>query len=203
MKRSVFRPAPLDGLEMRLVPSAMGAKAPAIVSASASTVPPAHPTPTPEAARYEVRWMGNMINHHGMAIRMAKLAVENSANPEVVSLARGIIRAQAREIGRMQTWLKAGYGIRGAGPRMMPEDMQMLQELGSLRGAAFDRAFLAGMIEHHRAAVEDANDLLANGFHRGLMRLGGSIIATQTREIGTMQSLLGRSVGEAMAARRM
>jgi uncharacterized protein (DUF305 family) len=169
----------------------------------ASTVPPSHPTPTPEAARFEVRWMRGMISHHGMAIEMARLAVRNSDNPEVLSLARGIIRAQAREIGQMQTWLKAGYGVRGVRPRMTPDDMQMVEELGSLRGPAFDRVFLADMIEHHRAAVEDANDLLARGFHRGLRQLGRNIIATQTQEIGTMQSLLGRSGREAMDRHQM
>ena len=203
MRRHPFRPGPLDGLEVRVVPSGMTTKPPALVSAMASTVPPTHPTPTPEAARFEVRWMRNMISHHGMAVRMARLAVSNSENPEVASLARGIIRAQTREIGQMQTWLKAGYGLRGVRPLMAPDDMQMLEELGSLRGAAFDRAFLSDMIEHHRAAIDDAKDLLENGFHRGLRQLGRNIIATQTQEIGTMQSLLGRSGGGGVAARPM
>lgn len=199
MKSNVFRPAPLDGLEVRLVPSGMAAGMPAPVSAMSSVIPTSHPKPTPEAARFEVRWMKAMVSHHGMAIEMARLAVQNSDNPEVVTLARGIIRAQTREIGQMQTWLKAGYGIRGVRPRMTPDDMQMLAGLGSLRGAAFDRAFVADMIEHHRAAVGDANELLARGFHRALRQLGKNIIRTQTAEIGTMQTLLAQSGGVAMA----
>jgi uncharacterized protein (DUF305 family) len=202
MKRNVFHPSPLDGLEVRLVPSGAAASVPALVSARSSVIPPSHPKPSAEAARFEVRWMKAMISRHGMAIEMARLAVRNSDNPEVVSLARGIIRAQTREIGRMQTWLKAGYGIRGVRPRMTPDDMQMLEELGSLRGAAFDRAFLGEMIEHHRAAVGDAQELLAQGFHRALRQLGENIITTQTAEIGTMQTLLARSGGVAMAGLR-
>ena len=201
MKGNAFRPRPLVGLEARLVLTGMTAGVPALVSAAGSVVPPSHPTPTPEAARFETRWMLGMISHHGMAIEMAKLAVRDSANPEVVSLARGIIRAQTREIGQMQTWLKAGYGIRGARPRMTPDDVQMLAELGALRGTDFDRAFLTDMVEHHRAAVDDATELLARGFHRGLRQLGQNIIRTQTAEIATMQSLLGSTGGGAMSGR--
>ena len=199
MQRNKFRPASPDGLEARLALSGMAEGVPALVSATASIVPPSHPKPTPQAARFETRWMREMIGHHGMAIEMARLAVRNSDDPEVVRLGRGIIRAQTREIGQMQTWLRAGYGIRGVRPQMMPDDMQMLEELGSLRGVAFDRAFLTDMIGHHRAAVDDANDLLTRGFHRALRQLGRNIVATQTQEIGTMQSLLGQSGGDAMA----
>lgn len=199
MQRYKFRPTSPDGLEARLALSGMAEGVPALVSATASTVPRSHPKPTPQAARFETRWMRGMIGHHGMAIEMARLAVRNSDDPEVVRLGRGIIRAQTREIGQMQTWLRAGYGIRGVRPQMTPDDMQMLEELGSLRGVAFDRAFLTDMIGHHRAAVADANDLLTRGFHRALRQLGRNIVATQTQEIETMQSLLGQSGGDAMA----
>lgn len=199
MQRNKFRPASLDGLEARLALSGMAEGVPALVSATASIVPPSHPKPTPQAARFETRWMRGMIGHHGMAIEMAKLAVRNSGDPDVVGLARGIIRAQTREIVQMQTWLKAGYGVRGVRPQMTPDDMRMLEELGSLRGVTFDRAFLNDMIGHHRAAVDDANELLGQGFHRALRQLGRNIVATQTQEIGTMQSLLGQSGGDAIA----
>jgi uncharacterized protein (DUF305 family) len=194
-KTCAFRPDSIDSLESRLVLSRAGLAGPAQVSVLSSTVPPSHPKPTPEAARFEIRWMREMVNHHGMAIRMARLALQNSEDPGVRDLARGIIRAQIREIGQMQTWLSAGYGLRGVRPRMTADDMQMLDELGSLRGASFDRAFLGEMIGHHQQAIEDAEDLLANGFHAGLRRLGNNIITTQSAEIGRMQAMLGQTVG--------
>ncbi len=197
-KKNAYRPTSLDALESRVVPSGVAARTPAQVAALSGVAPAGHPRPSPEAARFEVRWMRGMIDHHGMAIRMARLALANSTNPEVTGLARGIIRAQTREIGQMQTWLSAGYGIRGVRPRMTPEGMQMLTELGALRGGASDRAFLAEMIGHHRQAVRDAEDLLAGAFHRGLRRLGTNIIATQAAEIRQMQTMLGMAVNDGM-----
>ena len=38
-----------------------------------------------------------------------------------------------------------------------------LQSLEAAKGAAFDRAFLRGMIRHHRGAVTMVNDLYAAG----------------------------------------
>lgn len=195
-KKNAFRPTSLDALESRVVPSGVAARGPAQVAALSGVASPGHPRPSPEAARFEVRWMRGMIDHHGMAIRMARLALANSTDPEVVGLARGIIRAQTREIGQMRTWLSAGYGIRGVRPRITPDDMQMLAELGALRDSAFDRAFLGEMIGHHQQAVRDAEDLLAGAFHRRLRRLGTNIITTQTAEIQQMQTMLGMVVND-------
>lgn len=204
MKKHAFRPTSLDGLEPRLVMSAAAARVPAAV-----VTPPAEPgsvvhglsrpTGNRETSRFETNWMRGMIGHHGMAIQMARLALTNSSSPEVLSLARGIIRAQTREIRQMQGWLSGWYGVRGVRPRMTADDMHMLHELGSLRGAEFDRAFLTEMIGHHQQAVRDAEELLMNAVHRPLRRLGTNIIATQTAEIAEMQSLLGHAGGDPVA----
>ncbi|HLP43730.1 MAG TPA: DUF305 domain-containing protein, partial [Candidatus Nanoarchaeia archaeon] len=45
-----------------------------------------------------------MIPHHEGAIEMAKLALEKSKRPEILSLANGIIDAQQSEITNMQKW---------------------------------------------------------------------------------------------------
>lgn len=191
----VFRTEFLHPLEGRLALSGLGLAPQAHVAPLSSVVPPTHPKPTPEAARFESRWMRGMITHHGMAISMATLAIKNSDDAEVRDLASGIIRAQKREIGQMQNWLSSGYNIRGVRPRLTSDDMQMLSELRSLRGPNFDRAFLTQMVEHHEMAVQDANDLLKNAFHKGLRQLGQNIIRTQTAEIATMQTMLGRLKG--------
>jgi uncharacterized protein (DUF305 family) len=191
-KKNAVRPTSLDPLESRLVLSDVVARVPVQVAALSGAVPLSHPRPSPEAAQFEIRWMRGMIDHHGMAIRMARLALRNSADPEVLSLAHGIIRAQNLQIAQMQTWLSAGYGIRGVRPRMTPDDMQMLDELGALRGVEFDLSFLRQMIEHHEAAVEDADELLGRAFHARLRRLGTNIITTQAAEIQAMRAMLER-----------
>lgn len=198
MKKYAFRPDSLDGLESRLVLSSVSAGVPTEVRTLRE--PPgsvvqalSRPAPNREASRFEVGWMREMVGHHGMAIRMARLALVNSENAEVGSLARGIVRAQTREIGQLQAWLAGGYGVRGVRPTATADDREMLRGLRGQTGMAFDRAFLSMMIEHHQAAVEDANELLDRGFHPRLLQLGRDIIATQTQEIGQMRRLLAES----------
>src|SRR3989344_6924824 len=51
-----------------------------------------------------------MIPHHEGAIAMAKLALERSKRPEMLSLADGIIEAQTREINNMNAWYGQWFG---------------------------------------------------------------------------------------------
>lgn len=195
-----FEPGAWDALEGRLTLSGQANTlmfaphvARAVMVGVASTAAPA-----PRVARFEARWMRAMITHHGMAIRMAQLALENSENPAVHDLAERIISAQTREIGQMRRWLSAWYRVEGVRPRRTGPDREMLRELGSLRGEAFDRAFLGEMMGHHQAAIDDANQLLTRAFHAPLRQLGTNIITTQTAEIGKMQAMLGGSGGMAL-----
>src|SRR3989344_3008284 len=51
-----------------------------------------------------------MIPHHEGAIQMAKVALERSKRPEIISLANGIIEAQEKENRDMRSWYELWYG---------------------------------------------------------------------------------------------
>ena len=53
-----------------------------------------------------------------------------------------------------------------------------------------DHAFVAGMLPHHRGAVDMARVEIAYGHDPRLRQLARSIIAAQEREIGIMQAWL-------------
>lgn len=151
-----------------------------------------------EAARFEVDFLKGMIPHHQMAISMSQIALRNSDNPEVRSLARRIIGEQRPEIAEMKSWLYSGFGVRNFQPKMTPDDVKMLQDLRGLHGTAFDRAYLTDMIDHHHRAIggdgmmmTGAQDVLARGVHPRLLKLAGNIVRTQTAEIQEMTTLLG------------
>ena len=55
----------------------------------------------------DVDFVRGMIGHHQGAIDMAKIVLENGADPEVRKLAQNVIAAQTAEIDWMQTWLAA------------------------------------------------------------------------------------------------
>ena len=130
-----------------------------------------------------------MVPHHEQAIVMSDLALKNSSNPEVITLATEIKNAQAPEIEQMKSWgdlemgSHAGHGMSG-----MLSDRE-LKELESATGADFDRLFLEGMIKHHEGAIEMA-EMVTDSQNQEVSALARQIIKAQKAEIELMKELL-------------
>jgi uncharacterized protein (DUF305 family) len=153
------------------------------------------------------RMMGNidrhfieqMIPHHEGAIEMAKLALEKSKRPEMISLSNGIIEAQQKEIIDMQRWYKEWFstevsktslymmvgGMMGGASHMN----SVGGDLDELRVAKdFDLEFINQMIPHHEMAVMMASMLKSLTDRPEMKELADDIISSQTREIEMMRS---------------
>lgn len=94
----------------------------------------------------EEAFIVNMIPHHQEAIDSAKVILEKSTNTGLRELAQNIIGAQTKEIGEMQGRLANWY----PNSSMKSHYMRMMPEMAGLSGEQLDRAFLAGMIQHHQ-----------------------------------------------------
>ena len=147
----------------------------------------------------DVRFMTDMIGHHGQALTMAALAPRNGASPEVQRLAERIIAGQRDEIASMERWL----GDRGKPlpdahamhghlmPGMLTE--AQLQELEQAKGQEFDRLFLTYMIQHHRGAVTMVKQLYGTpGAARDdtVFKFADDAAVDQTTEIARMERML-------------
>ena len=53
----------------------------------------------------DAAFVQGMLPHHSSAIDMAKVALQRSSSPRVLSLAQGIVLAQAKEMYDFRTWL--------------------------------------------------------------------------------------------------
>ncbi|MFD0902515.1 DUF305 domain-containing protein [Actinomadura sediminis] len=141
----------------------------------------------------DVMFAQMMIPHHRQAVEMAELAATRAGSPEVRELAVQIAKAQGPEIRTMTGWLEswgepeAGHAGHGMDGMMSGEQMT---ELEGLSGAAFDRAFLEMMIEHHEGAVTMARDEQARGGFPDAKAMAGAIVRTQRAEIAKMRKLL-------------
>jgi uncharacterized protein (DUF305 family) len=68
-----------------------------------------------------------------------------------------------------------------------------MQQLAAAKGAAFDRLFLAGMIQHHEGALTMVKDLFAapgGGQEAEMFDFASDVEADQAMEIARMRALL-------------
>lgn len=144
------------------------------------------------AQNIDQHFIVQMIPHHEGAIAMAKIALERSKRPEMLSLANGIIEAQQKEINDMTSWYQSWYGtaVPAGGMEVMHMDGMTgdTADLVNVSAEEFDREFIDQMIPHHEMAVMMAQ-MLASGTKRSEMKqLAQNIIASQSKEIEMMRS---------------
>ena len=134
-----------------------------------------------------------MIPHHEGAIAMAKIALERSKRPEMLSLAKGIIEAQEKEITDMRGWYQSWYGstpLQGGMGMHMSGMTGEPDVLKSVPDAEFDREFITEMIPHHEMAVMMGQMLQASTGRSEMKQLADNIITSQSREIEMMRGWL-------------
>ncbi|MEU0300643.1 DUF305 domain-containing protein [Streptomyces sp. NPDC006175] len=163
------------------------------------------PAPSASQGRHnaaDVAFAQGMIPHHRQAVEMAGLASDRAGAAEVEKLAEEIKKAQDPEIKTLSGWLTSwgeqvpaagamGHSMHDAdGGMMTAEEMDSLKQMS---GKAFDTAFMKMMIKHHEGAVAMAKTQKADGAFPGATAMADAIVTSQTTEIGTMNSLLGKS----------
>lgn len=141
-----------------------------------------------------------MIPHHEGAIAMAKIALERSKRPEILSLANGIIEAQEKENIDMRAWYRSWFGsvppAGGMGMMHMGGMEGDTAVLKSVSDTEFDREFIRQMIPHHEMAIMMAEMLQASTVRDEMKELADNIITSQSREIAMMRGWLTNWYGQ-------
>lgn len=177
----------------------------AAASAASPRAASAQAAGAPAAA--DVQFMQGMIHHHAQAIEMVRLIADRTTSPLLRSLGERIDVSQKDEIAMMQQWLRA-HGQEAPDPLphlgmdMGDHDMPMMPgmltraqmtDLKAARGAAFDRLFLSGMIQHHSGALDMVAALFATtgaAQNTAIFRFASDVDADQRAEIARMRAML-------------
>lgn len=153
-------------------------------------------SPDAAAQPYDLQFIDTMTEHHNSAVRMAKMAVEKTQNPEVKAFAQKIVADQTRENEQMKAWREKWFA--GKAPAMnmdLPGMMDSMKNMGpamksmeTATGKAFDIAFVDAMIPHHTAAVAMAKDALSKSERPEITSLATAMIKAQDAEIVKMRA---------------
>ena len=162
----------------------------------------------PKFNEADVAFMQMMVPHHAQAIVMAKLARTHAASAQVRDLAARIRAAQGPEILMMAAWLEErdmavptaaedpsewDHSQHGHNGMMGMLTQAQMTKLARAHGAAFDRLFLEGMIQHHQGAIDMADDVAVDGIDIMVSEVAADVALTQTAEIGRMHEMLDRA----------
>lgn len=147
------------------------------------------PAPPTSTARFETRFMMDMIDHHAMAVHMAEMCLEKAIHEELEATCAEIIATQSAEIEMMQTWLADWYGI-SYEPEMTPGMMNQMEKMAAMSSEEFEIHFMEEMIRHHQGAIREAEQCLKHAYHVELLGLCENIIETQRAEIEQMAAWL-------------
>ena len=161
----------------------------AVLIAFAAPALASRPAPDRATARYEVRFMTEMIDHHAMAVEMAQLCLSRAVHHELRATCENIISSQQHEIATMQSWLRHWYNVTYS-PQMTPGMQRQLHQMAAMSGEEFEIAFLKEMIQHHWKAVIRASGCIDRAYHHELVALCAQIVEAQTAEITQMRTWL-------------
>ncbi len=145
-------------------------------------------------AAADIMFAQMMIPHHQQAIDMALLAETHAGAEEVKKLAAEIKGEQSPEVELMKSWLsQEGVQVEIDHSMTMPGllSASQMESLAAATGDQFDKLFLLSMIEHHKGAIEMAQNVLTST-NVEVQILAESIILSQTEQIAFIQSLLNR-----------
>jgi uncharacterized protein (DUF305 family) len=188
-------------------PGAPGQPSKILPSNTRATLPP--------RSAKDAEFMQMMIVHHGQAVEMTAMIESRTTNKALRLLGARISQSQADEMKFMKRWLEVrGEPVSKPMPGMSGDhhmhgmdmsDHQMLMPgmltpkqmdaLRKARGAAFDRLFLSGMIQHHNGALMMVKELFETagaGQDAELFNFATDVDSGQRAEIKIMQNMLGK-----------
>jgi len=135
----------------------------------------------------ERTYLEMMMDHQRSGINLARLATQQSTNPQVRQQAWRIMAENQDQINQMRYCLRRWYGYnRTAKPE--PRMAEVMNELTGHSGAAFDRAFAQVMADHQQGAILASLSVSQRAPHR-LTRRVANQVAQGTRR--NQRALLG------------
>ncbi|QNE42563.1 DUF305 domain-containing protein [Frigoribacterium sp. NBH87] len=143
----------------------------------------------------DVTFAQMMLPHHEQAVEMSDMFIAkgDSVDSDVVALAETIKDEQGPEIDQLTTWLDDWGQDTSASMDDSMDGMMSESDMAALddaEGAEASRLFLEQMTEHHKGAVDMAQQEVDGGENPDAVEMAKNIVESQTAQIDQMDALL-------------
>ncbi len=144
-------------------------------------------SPMPVTINGDQSFLEEMIPHHQEAVDSSVKLLTTTANPELKTLAQNVIKAQTQEITDMKSWYKTWFN---QDYKASSSYMNMMDGITTKVGGDLDKAYITGMISHHKGAIEMAKAIQKTTKRVELNKFSEGIISTQSIEVESLKKLL-------------
>jgi uncharacterized protein (DUF305 family) len=143
----------------------------------------------------DVMFAQMMLPHHEQAVEMSDMFIAkgDSVDSDVLALAETIKDEQGPEIDQLTTRLDDWGQDTSASMDHSMDGMMSESDMTALddaEGAEASRLFLEQMTEHHKGAVDMAQQEVDGGENPDAVEMAKNIVETQTAQIDQMDALL-------------
>jgi len=143
----------------------------------------------------DVMFAQMMLPHHEQAVEMSDtfIAKGDTVDSDVLALAETIKDEQGPEIDQLTTWLDDWGQDTSASMDHSMDGMMSESDMTALddaEGAEASRLFLEQMTEHHKGAVDMAQQEVDGGENPDAVEMAKNIVESQTAQIDQMDALL-------------
>jgi uncharacterized protein (DUF305 family) len=143
----------------------------------------------------DVTFAQMMLPHHEQAVEMSDMFITkgDAVDSDVLALAETIKDEQGPEIDQLTTWLDDWGQDTSASMDHSMDGMMSESDMAALddtEGAEASRLFLEQMTEHHKGAVDMAQQEVDGGENPDAVEMAKNIVESQTAQLEEMDALL-------------
>lgn len=131
---------------------------------------------------FDLRYINAMISHHRGAMLLAQQLAENTARPEMKTLAQNILNDEPKAIAELYAWKRDWYG-----DTKSVRD-PIVAKLGS-SGEKFDLRFLNAIIAHHEAGIVMTQETRRKSSRAEILDNADAVESFLTNGLKTLQGI--------------
>jgi uncharacterized protein (DUF305 family) len=127
----------------------------------------------------------NMIPHHQEAVDSSNIILNSTQDADLKTFVSSVIGTQTKEITDMKSWYKNWYGAEYVANSSYK---LMMGGMSGKTGTDLDKAYIQGMIMHHKGAISMAQKAKLISKRTEILSLSDAIISSQSKEVAQLMT---------------